>query len=907
MKPRSSFTNCAECPLRQFWGIRKVPVYAAKGPRPTDEAIYREVPYRGSKTAGLLIVGESPGATEVLAGQPFVGEAGKLSSKILKEAGIDESDVFYANACRCLIPKKDLSNTDIKLALQCCRPALVRAIEVVRPKLIVCYGDIALTQVLKQRGITKKRGIFQFSREFNCWVLPTFHPAYVLRDMKQLVFFRPDILQAKRFMAGEINSPDASDGTATQSIDSIRHILQKRDLVVAIDTETQGLDWTDPNSVVLGYSVSIDPSEGLYVELLREANDDEDADFSIMWPRKTGKKPEPTVVRVKRASNYEQKITELSELLSRDDIRKVMMNGNYDVHRFNLLGITTINNYCMDIQIAFHLLDPDMHKQASLSTIQRALFPEMADYKEVFSEAVDKSDLLLATKSSDTKRSLIDYAARDASTTLRCAYRINQQLGKDKYLLNYYAKLAHPVAVKVLYEIEKNGILFDIDGLGSAKAQIAEELRSEESRFLKLLPRKLVAKHTEWGEKFKRNGCALSRKAFISDVFFSSDGFGLKPSEFTSTGAAATSRKVLERLMDDLDPNSRVYEALISYRSWSLLNKLYTTYLKGFETAVKRDGRLHTHISKITTATGRTSSSSPNLQNIPKRDKNIAKIIRRLLIAPRGRILVAADYSQQELRWIAHRSRDPEFIAVYRNDEDIHLRTALALLKAQNNTNPTADEIKRARLYAKSINFGMVYGMQARKFRNYARDEYAIKLSLDEAEQWKKTFFETYKGIMPWHNREIAFARKNGYCRSPFGFKRLLPNINSDDFQMRSQDERYAINTPIQSAGSDTTLLAALHAIETGLVDGRRAKLVLFIHDELIFEVDENFVDKFVQNLIKCMENINERFEEDFGFTMAVPLKASVEYGKNLADMKEITKEITEEITEKITEEITDG
>lgn len=887
MTPRSKWTNCKDCPLYKFWGVRKVPIYSRT--KLITETIYREVPYRGSKTARLLIVGESPGATEVLEGKPFVGDAGQLSSRVLKEAGIDEHDVFYANSCRCLIPKQELSKTEIRQALQCCRPALIKAIEFLEPKLIICYGDIALTQVLKQQGITKKRGIFQFSKEFNRWVLPTFHPAFCLRDMKQLVFFKPDLVQARRFLNNELNLTANTDQT-THAVESINEILAKENIVVAVDTETQGLDWMDPNSVVISYSVSADPKKGLHVQLLYEAKEDEEYDFEIMWPRKQGKnnkKPEPSIIRVKKAKNYDQKIAELSELLARTDIKKVMMNGNYDIHRFRSLGINTINSYCLDIQLAFHLLDPDMHKQASLATIQRALFPEMADYKEVFSQTIDKSDILAATRDEKSSNLLCEYAARDAATTLKCAYTINEQLKAHKFLINYYTKLAHPVTTKVLFEIERQGILFDAKSLTDAKAKIAAELRQKEQEFLTLLPQKVIDKHRAWGEKHRKNGCALSRKAFIIDAFFSRAGFGLKPKEFTPTGAASTNRKILERLLDELDAESKAYEALMTYKAWSLLHKLYTTYLKGFEAAVKRDGRLHTHITKITTATGRTSSSSPNLQNVPKRNKTIAKIIRRLLIAPEGKVLVAADYSQQELRWIAHRSCDSEFVRVYRCNDDIHLRTALELLKEQRNLNPTEEEIRRARLYAKSVNFGIVYGMQAKKFQTYARDEYGIKLTLDEAEQWRKTFFQTYSGILKWHENEIEFARKHGFCLSPFGFRRLLPNITSQDFQMRSQDERYAINTPIQSAGSDTTLLAALHAMDTGLVDNRRAKLVLFIHDELIFEVDEDFSETFIRNLVQCMESINERFRKDFGFEMRVPLKASVEYGKNLADMVE--------------------
>ncbi len=876
-------TNCNDCPLSKWWNEREIYIYVnGKARRKT---VYREVPFRGSKDAELMIVGESPGAEEIEKGAPFVGASGQLSDEILRDCKIDPSKVFYANSCRCMLIKQEMSDKEVKKSLECCRPALVRAIELLKPRLILTYGDIALYQILRKTGISKKRGIFQLSKEFNTWVLPTFHPAYCIRDKRQIPFFRADILQSKRFLDGDI-SPDAleaSDSSNFTQAESIQHILEKKDIIVAVDTETQGLDWMNPNSVVLSYSVSDDPNRGYHIPLVREAREDETPDFVIEWPRKikAGKKAELVRIGVKKLDRYDQKVEELRELLRRSDIKKVMMNGNYDIRRFNQLGITEIRSYCLDIQLAFHLLDPDLHKQASLGMIQRILMPDRVDHKESFSEYFDKSDLLAVTLTHP--KQLADYAARDAAVTLGCARILSQRMADYPFLIRYYKNLAHPVTTEILGAIEKNGIMFDIDGLGFAKEELAKIIHDTEKKFLDLVPASIKKRH-------EGAGCVLTRKDFLVDVFFSQDGFRLKPREMTETGKISTSKTVLKRILEEDKLSERAQDALQLYLQWSPLHKLYTTYLKGFEAAIKSDGRLHTHITKTSTATGRTSSSSPNLQNIPKRQVEIAKAIRRLLIAPPGRLLVAADYSQQELRWIAYRSRDSEFLRVYRDNDDIHTKTALILLGAKSPDEVDPDKLKHYRRSAKSVNFGFVYGMHAKKFQLYARDEYGLKITLEEAEEWRNKFFQTYRGLLEWHRREIDFARKHGYCVSPFGFMRRLPNINSSDFTARSEDERYAINTPIQSAGSDTTLLAALEVKRRGIVDDKRAAIVLFIHDELVFEVDEDYVEEFVLKLSECMEGLGEIFKRDFGFTMDVPLKSDPEVGKNLADMKPLAE-----------------
>lgn len=874
-----SLTNCGECPLHKYMG-KEIPAF--RGRTRVGKASYCEVPYRGPrKNVDVMIVGESPGSLEIYQRQPFVGETGELVARSLRENGLDPSSLFYANACRCMLQKEDKVNkTLVKKALNCCRPALNKAIKVLQPKAILCFGDVALNQVLKQSGITKKRGKFQKSSEFDCWVFPTFHPAACFRDQGKFAFWNPDMSTFAKFVKDGFVMSDVSEKGVYQDVDSIRFLLDKKDFTCAIDTETQGKEWCNPDSVVISYSISDEEGKGYNIWLCSECQEGEEPDRIIKWPRKVAsRKSELVDVPVKFAPDYERKIAELRELCNRQDIKIVMMNGNYDLHRLRQLGISReeVQRYTMDVQTAAHALDPDNFIKASLLDIQMAFLTNKRDHKTVFGEEVDKGDMLGAAKENPQRHTM--YAAADTDVTLGCANVLKGHLAQDRALATYYAKLAHPVQSIVLYEIEKNGIPFNTEKLPEAKDEIASILMEKEKEFMALVPPVILNKHKEAGLK-------LTRSMFLRDVFFSKQGFNLPVLAKTPTGDPTTDRKVLVRLRDDL-PDCPAKEALSTLIEWGPYQKLYTTYLKGFEAAVQPDGRLHTQITKCGTATGRTSSSRPNLQNVPKRNPAITKVIRSMLVAPTGKLLVAADYSQSELRWIAHESGDRNMRQIFLDGGDMHEITGKGLAERHGDIwdNLTKEEKKAYRQKAKPVNFGLPYGQSAKGFQAYARDQYGVHFTLEEAETYRTTFLNSlYPQLPDWHERRKEEARKYGFVRSAYGFIRRTPNINSQDLFKMGEDERIAVNTGIQSASNDSTLLAALEARRAGFVDDKRAQLVLFIHDELIYAVDEDFVEEFVPGLIHFMENIPTN---QFGFEFSVPLIADAKVGKSLSEMND--------------------
>lgn len=273
------------------------------------------------------------------------------------------------------------------------------------------------------------------------------------------------------------------------------------------------------------------------------------------------------------------------------------------------------------------------------------------------------------------------------------------------------------------------------------------------------------------------------------------------------------------------------------------------------------------------------------MQNIPKRNPVIQNAIRSLLIAAPGKVLVAADYSQSELRWIAHESGDRNMRQIFLDGGDMHKITGKGLAERHGLVwdKLSKEEQKSYRQKAKPVNFGLPYGQSAKGFQAYARDQYGVVFSLEEAETYRTDFLQhLYPGLVPWHEARKQEARTYGFVRSAYGFIRRTPNINSSDVFKAGEDERIAVNTGIQSASNDSALLGALCARRSGFVDDIRARLVLFIHDELIYEVDEDFVDDFVPGLLHYMENLPT---EQFGFKFSVPLIAEAKVGKLLSEM----------------------
>jgi uracil-DNA glycosylase family 4 len=855
----------------------------------------RVVPYEGNINAEIMAVGESPGAQEIRFGRPFFSDApaGKKVRELSKLAGLPWNDLFITNSARCLIPKDKMSVKDITKVLKSCRCHLVRAVRRVQPKAIIVFGDIALQQVLGKKGIKKARGRWHWSEEFNCWVLPTYHPAFVLRQASFGKLVVGDLKMVVDFIKNNYKPVKNREVLSYRNVKSIKAFLEaakNKRFRIGIDTETQGLDWTDPNFLTISYSMSFKKGSAVNVILFEEGTEKKH-DFTITWPRSVGgsKKKVPITVYVRKADNFDQKIDELEELLDNPKIKKYMTNGNHDVHAFRWLlkfsrkRVPRVNGYVMDIQAAVHLIDENIYQLADLSLIQRNFTDFEGDYKGEFGSRYDKEDMLgVLTQAPDDYRF---YACADSDVTRRAGITIRQWFKKHPRQANYFIKFTMPTLMTLMV-MEEIGALIDAKQLPKVEKEIEGLLEAEEKACLELVPKEVKDAHVAKGLK-------LTRDFFIRDILFGEDGFGLQVLKKTKGGEPSCDKDVRKLLLDKpLRKAPRNF--LIHYNEWNELHTLLTRYIKGFEKNIKSDGRIHSKWSLAIATTGRVSSRNPNMMNNPKRSKSAEKI-RKLICAADGYDLVALDASQSELRWLAHVANEPEMIKIFKNHlMDIHTETAKLLVRAAGKRWRDLDEkeIKKYRFRAKAVNFGLIYGMGLHGFIRYAKTEYDLDLSEKEGAAWIAAYFDKYKGVPKYHKRIVAICKADGEVESPLGRIRRLPEIHAFENVLKAEAERQAMNHPIQEPSSSACLMACnamvrkLKLLESNDLLSEPCRPVLFIHDDLTFEVKSNKVKHYTKMIKYEMEH--PPLKEDFEIDFKVPLVAEAKVGKNLAEMKEL-------------------
>ena len=389
----------------------------------------------------------------------------------------------------------------------------------------------------------------------------------------------------------------------------------------------------------------------------------------------------------------------------------------------------------------------------------------------------------------------------------------------------------------VLAEMEHIGMLVDRQALAAFGALLDERIRADETLIYDLA-----------GEQFNIN----STQQFGHILF---DKLGLPPVKKTKTGYS-TSAEVLEKLRG----RHPIVEAVLDYRQ---LAKLKSTYVDGLMKVIAPDGRIHTSFQNTVTATGRLSSTEPNLQNIPVRTELGAEL-RKMFVAPEGRVLVDADYSQIELRLLAHIAGDEHMIAAFRSGEDIHTVTASQVFGV-----PPEAVTHEMRRRAKAVNFGIVYGISA---FSLSQD---IGVTVAEAKAYMDRYFATYPGVRAYMDHVVERAKADGYVSTLMGRRRWLPELKSSNFNTRSFGERVALNMPIQGTAADIIKLAMLRVRDRLNAEGLRGQLVLQVHDELIVECPQEEQERVCALLQEEMEGV---------FPLSVPLVAETHAGQSWAE-----------------------
>jgi len=624
----------------------------------------------------------------------------------------------------------------------------------------------------------------------------------------------PELAAARRDRYRAITTPAALSELVNQLAAS-----KAAGTVVAFDTETTSLDAR--RTALVGLSFAFAPGQAYYLPV----------------GHRTLAPDEQLPLAAVRAA--------LAPWFADATAPKVAQNGKFDAHVLAAHGMpvagTPHDTLLMDYVLASdreHDLDRLAERELGLRPLTYAEVCGTGKQAITFAEV----DLATATR----------YAAEDADLTWRLHAKLTHALAQEPKLQRVYEQIERPL-VPVLTAIEAVGIAID-------SGQLAEQSR----RFGELLADLEVRAEKLAGRPFN-----LASPKQVGELLFGQ--LGLKPPKKTATGQASTSEETLVALAERLDPATPEHQLIATLLEHRRLAKLKNTYLDKLPRMVDpATGRVHTTFSQGAVVTGRLSSSEPNLQNIPVRTPE-GRAIRRAFVAAPGYRLISADYSQIELRIMAHLSGDAALIDAFTHGEDIHRRTAAELLGKPPEA-VTADE----RRLAKTINFGLIYGMGA---AGLAR---SLGLPRAAAQEYIDRYFARYPGVAAYMAQARDTARTQGYVETLFGRRLWLRHIHSANQAVRAADERAAINAPMQGTAADLIKLAMIDLAAELAHHHRAARMVLQVHDELLIEAPAEEAEAVAQRAKAVMEGVAERHAADFAIEpLRVPLVVDLGIGNH--------------------------
>ncbi|WP_336930810.1 DNA polymerase I [Acinetobacter tandoii] len=567
----------------------------------------------------------------------------------------------------------------------------------------------------------------------------------------------------------------------------------------AIDTETTSLDYRVAEMV--GFSIAFDAQDAYYVPL---AHDYEGA-------------PE----QLDRSSV----LTQIKPILENPEIKKIGHHLKYDAHIFANHGIE-LQGWYFDTMLASYVLNSVATRHGMDDVARLYLSHLTTTYEEVAGKGAKQK-----TFNQIEIETAAHYAAEDAHVTFRLYEVLDKKLKVHPELINILHNIEVPVA-RVLTSMEENGIQLDLQFLDQLGEDFSRTMQDLENQIIELA-----------GQPFN-----VSSPKQVGEILF--EKLGLKGGKKTSTGQYSTSESILEKL------DHPISALILDYRG---LSKLKSTYTDGLlKQANNATHRVHTSYHQALTATGRLSSTDPNLQNIPVREE-IGRQIRKAFIAPEGRVLLAADYSQIELRLMAHFSQDDALLDAFRHGQDVHRRTASEVLNI-----PLDQVTNDQRRQAKAVNFGLLYGMS----------EFGLIRQLgftrEESQNYIKQYFHRYPGIYEYMQRTRQVALEQGFVETILGRRLYTPEIDARNLMIRKAAERAAINAPLQGSAADIIKMAMIEVDK--MLPKDQAKMLLQVHDELVFEVDADIADELAPKLAEVMQSVLE---------ISVPLLVEVGKGNN--------------------------
>jgi DNA polymerase I len=520
-------------------------------------------------------------------------------------------------------------------------------------------------------------------------------------------------------------------------------------------------------------------------------------------------------------------LAKLKPWLENPTHKKLGQHIKYDRHVFANHGIE-VQGYAHDTMLQSYVLE--VHKPHGLSSLaERHLGRSGISFEDLCGKGAnqicfDQVDIAKAA----------EYASEDADQTLDVHLALWPQIERDDKLRFIYQLEID--SSEALYRIERNGVLIDAPMLATQSHELGQRILELENEAYEIA-----------GQPFN-----LSSPKQLGEIFF--DKLAMPVVKKTATGARSTDEEVLEKLAEDFPLPAKILE----HRGIAKLKGTYTDKLA--QLALPRTGRVHTHYAQAVAVTGRLSSNDPNLQNIPVKTAE-GRRVREAFVAAPGHVIASADYSQIELRIMAHISGDASLLLAFHDGMDVHRATAAEVFGVQ--THEVSSEQRR---YAKTINFGLIYGMSAYGL--------ARSLSIDNtaAKNYIERYFARYPGVKHYMDSTKLEAKAQGYVETVFGRRLYLPEINSPNGPRRAGAERAAINAPMQGTAADLIKLSMVKVQQALDAEKRATKMIMQVHDELVFEVPEAEIDWVKHEIPRLMASVAQ---------LKVPLLAEVGVGEN--------------------------
>lgn len=531
-----------------------------------------------------------------------------------------------------------------------------------------------------------------------------------------------------------------------------------------------------------------------------------------------------------------QRLELLKPVLDNDNILLVGQNMKYDIMVLQNYGLFENVNAArlFDTMIAHFLLHPS--QKHNMDDMAETLL----NYKTIHIDSLIGKGKNQISMHLVPIEEVTEYAAEDADITLQLYLKLKECMKESKEITNLFNNIEMPL-MPVLAQMERTGVRIDSDALKVFADKLKDEIKQTEENIYRLA-----------GEKFN-----IASPKQVGEVLF--ERLKINPSaKKTRTGQFSTNEETLQKMVND----HPIVKEILNYRG---LMKLLNTYAEALpQLVLPSTGHIHTSFNQTVVVTGRLSSSNPNLQNIPIREQSGKEIRKAFVASDDSHVILAADYSQVELRLMAHFSQDPHMLEAFRNDKDVHAATASLIYKV-----PLEDVTKEMRRNAKTANFGIIYGIST-----FGLSE-RLDIPRKEAKELIDGYFASFPGVKEYMDKAIEQTRESGYTTTLHGRRRDLPDINSRNATVRGMAERNAINAPIQGSAADIIKIAMINIDREIKRNNLKSKMILQVHDELVFDTLKEEVEQMKAIIKHEMEN---------AVALSIPLVAEIGIGDNWLD-----------------------